>query len=187
MKNVWPVLLRAKKAKPESADQEATLASADREAPLASADRLDRMQTWGVSEERLSRSEIAAAAFFAFCVRELSIPRPAWTRSQAQNWATETWQPAADLCAWIASDPMFDSEFEFRKAAAIMSAGLAKHAKILKERGRLIELGQADEAYIVGNRSSGTRGDDQTRMHVRTLATQARKLFGSFLYGSIAK
>jgi len=55
-------------------------------------------------------------------------------------------------------------------------------AQYLEDQGQLRE----QNPYIV-ERTSKERGDDEVRVQVRLLAAQTFTLFGSFLYGIIAK
>ena len=67
-----------------------------------------------------------------------------------------------------------------------MIADLRKHEKSLREKGTLVNLGQQGSPYIIGGRGSGVRGDNEIRGRARSLAMATRRLFGSYLYQSLA-
>ena len=146
---------------------------------------IDSLDTWGIRERHFSIDERACALLFAHVVSELSSPRSMWTRRNAKEWATK-WNEAALLCRWISQDPMFQADKEFARAARIVAVGLEKHAGLLKEQGRVVDLGQNDAPYIIGRRSRA-RGSDKNRGSVRAIATITQALFGSFLYDTVAK
>lgn len=82
---------------------------------------------------------------------------------------------------------MFGGNKGLAKAAAITAAGFEEIAQRLREEGRIVRLGQNDTPYIIGERSSGARGDDMIRGYVRALAAMTRRTFGSFPYAAVAK
>jgi hypothetical protein len=154
-----------------------------------------QQRNWTLPKEGLPKEgEPGCAAFYACAVQELTYPRTAWTRAQATEWAKD-WDKAATLSRWITWDPMFDPEH--RKAAAIMAECFAKHGTLLKEQGRVVDLGQDDAPYFLGrsSRKKGKKGGDQAsrakaqneaRARARALAFRTRAIFGRYLYSPIA-
>lgn len=149
-------------------------------------DWFQRLDTWGIPEAGVSLEDRCCAALFAYAAQELSSPREVWTRHDATRFAKK-WDEAASLCRWISHDPMFAADREFANAAKVSAIGMEKHAELLKKEGRVVNLGQDDTPYIIGERGSGSRGDDKIRGRVRAIAIATHKLYGLFLYDIVAK
>jgi hypothetical protein len=129
-------------------------------------------------------SDQACAAFFISVAWRTGSPSPrhVWTRVKAENQAVR-WEAAGALCQSVASDPMFAKH---QAAATEMADFFQKNATSLKERGYLADLDQQVKPYVLG-RSSRRRGnDDDVRAHTRAIAADARRIFGSWLYGTVA-
>jgi len=103
--------------------------------------------------------------------------------AQAKQMAAKL-EAASDICAWIKDDPMFGGDL--RSAASVMAPGLARHAKLLKETGQIVDYADQAAASYVLARSSGERNNDNIRGRVRELAQSTRKLAGSWLYRVVA-
>lgn len=143
------------------------------------------LESYDIRISRLSNRDRACAAVFGFAVTEFSAKREVWTRARLQKFK-ERWNDATALCRWISADPMFDREF--RKAASAVMPGFEKHARILKQKGRLVDFGENASAYYLG-RSQDKRGDDlgdQTRGKTRALALMMGRLYGDRMYGITA-
>lgn len=128
-------------------------------------------------------SDQACAAFFISVAWRIGSPSPrhVWTRVEAEKQAIR-WEAAGALCRSVASEPMFA---EHRAAATQMADFFQKNATSLRERGYPANLDRRVEPYVLG-RSSRLRGDDDVRAHTRAIAADARRLFGSWLYGTVA-
>jgi len=143
------------------------------------------LRTWGIYPY-VPIDDQACAAFFSYAALELGVRRHCWTRADAKKIA-KRWDEAAGLCEWIAYgevSPAFDEDFRTHATAIIPY--LRKHGKLLKEEGRLVNLGQCDAPYIIGSRGSGVRGDNEIRGKARVLAMATWQLFGIYLYQTIA-
>jgi hypothetical protein len=97
-------------------------------------------------------------------------------------WQPTQWEDAAALCRWVANEPMFP---EHKVAATEMTNFFQNNAISLRERGYLANLDRQVESYVLG-RSSGLRGDDEVRGRTRAIAADAHRIFGSWLYGTVA-
>jgi len=130
-------------------------------------------------------SEQACAAFFISVAWTIWNPsgRLVWTKADAEKQATEL-EGAAAWSRWFATEPMFA---EHHAAATEMADVFQKHAISLRERGYLANLEREVEPYVLG-RSSGLRGpgDDKIRGYTRAIAADAHRIFGSWLYGTVA-
>jgi hypothetical protein len=69
---------------------------------------------------------------------------------------------------------------------------LEEYGKRLREKGRLVDLGQHDAPYILsassakrGKRSTGDHHDNKIRGQVRALSCVVHRLFGRFLDGEV--
>jgi len=114
---------------------------------------------------------------FARAEIELSIPQFARSRSAAGA-LVEPLFSAAGQCRQIMRKPAYSSS-ENASALAAAAGYLEKQA-----RWRLETL--KNSSYTVGERSTGGRGDDDTRAKVRALAAGTHRIFGKFLYGTFA-
>ena len=130
-------------------------------------------------------SEQACAAFFISVAWTIWNPsgRLVWTKADAEKQATEL-EGAAAWSRWFATEPMFA---EHHAAATEMADVFQKHAISLQERAYFANLDQQVEPYVLG-RSSGLRGpgDDKIRGYTRAIAADAHRIFGSWLYGTVA-
>jgi hypothetical protein len=168
MKSVWKALM----SKDVNADA------------VASIDSLYRLGTWGVSDFNLTEQDRACVAVFAFTAIEFNQQRVAWTQKDINFWRKK-FADAAVLCSWISNDPMFQSETDFVEAASITARGLEKHAKLLEERGIIVDFADERSPYRFA-KSSGNRNDDEARGKVRKLAMMVRAIYGSYLYEHLA-
>lgn len=144
-----------------------------------------RLETYDIPIQRLSNRDRACAAVFGFAVAEFSSKRNVWTRARLRKFAAR-WNDATELCRWVSAEPMFDPEF--RKAASEVVQGFEKHARILEDHGRLVEIGPDARAYYMG-RSQGTRNDerrDEVRGKTRKLALMMGRFYGDRMYGVTA-
>jgi hypothetical protein len=143
----------------------------------------------GLLNEDVSVPEQACAAFFISVARTIWNPggRAVWTKAEAKKQAVR-WEDAAALCRYIASEPMFP---EHQVAAKEMADFFQTHANSLRGRGYLANLDQQIEPFVLGRSSHspgyrGGGGDDQVRGYTRAIAADAERIFGSFLYGTVA-
>jgi hypothetical protein len=146
-------------------------------------DPLHHLRTWSIPHYGVH--DQICAAFFSYAALELGVRRHCWTRADAKKIA-KRWDEAAGLCESIAYgevSPAFDEDF--RKHAAAIIPYLRKHGKLLKEEGRLVNLGQCDAPYIIGSRGSGVRGDNEIRGKARALAIATQQLFSKCLYQTL--
>jgi hypothetical protein len=126
----------------------------------------------------------ACVAVFAFTAIEFNQPRAVWTQKDINFWRKK-FADAAELCSWISNDPMFQSQIEFVKAASVTARGLEGHARLLKERGVIVDFADESSPYHFA-KSSGNRNDDEARGKVRKLAMMVRAIYGSYLYEHLA-
>jgi len=108
----------------------------------------------------------------------------AWQRARF-SWFVETpkdraalaapWLKAAELCRWTEKH---DTAARMNPDLAAAASAMARH---FEERAR--REGNLDSPLIVKHHS----GDDVTRAYVRILGHVTRELFGSTLYGTVAK
>src|SRR5437899_5205983 len=134
-------------------------------------------------EQDVSGPDKACLAFFISVAWIVGTPggRHVWTKAQADEQASQ-WEKAAASCRWVAHEPMFPKH---RFAAAEMASFFEEHAVSLRKRGYLANLDLQIAPYVLG-RSSGSRGDDKIRGYTRAIAVDARRLFGSFSYRTVA-
>jgi hypothetical protein len=151
---------------------------------VASLDTLYCLKTWGVSDYDLTPRDRACVAVFAFTAIEFNQSRTVWTRKDINFWQKK-FADAAVLCSWISNDPMFQSETDFVEAASITARGFEKHAKLLEERGIIVDFADERSPYRFA-KSSGNRNDDEARGKVRKLAMMVRAIYGSYLYEALA-
>ncbi len=160
MKDIWPALLRIAKE----------------EVGIDGIGNWQRLTTWGIFDQGVSRQEQACAALFAYAVVEFSGERVVGTRSDFDQFAKESLS-AAELCrAAIERDgrPRIDPA---------LAAALKVVADYFEEQGQ--RRLQSGSPYVV-ERSSRARGEDVKRGRVRALALEMHRLFGSFRYGTTA-
>jgi hypothetical protein len=170
MKAVWQVLQKADV----------------NEAGLDSVESFQKLRSWGISKYDLplqdfpppdfSLQDHACAAFFAFAAWELNSKRNVITRTKKEG-SVKQYTDAANLCR---STTHYDY---VRSANPKLDAVLSIAGWFFQDQAR--KIGQMAGPHVI-KRSSKTRGDDETRIHVRALATETHRLFGSFLYGTIA-
>lgn len=140
---------------------------------LDSLDRLERMSTWDMSDWKVSPQDQAYAAFYARLAIQFAGPRNVVTRAQA---SAKPWHDAARLCWDVmrSARPRVDTE---------LAQALAIVGEYFEEQGQL----QERNPYIV-ERSSGLRGeDDEIRVRTRLIGKATHSIFGSTLYGTVAK
>jgi hypothetical protein len=159
MKTVWRELKRT----PVASEEIPSVLSGPAFPPrlqVANLNSFERLKTWDIPDQGISLQEQACAAFFAYAVIELSSQRAIGTQAQFDVLAKK-WLDAANLCR---------------------SIGEKTAAERIEDQVRLRPL---RSPYILGRSSKG-RGDDKTRTQVRALAAAAHRIFGSFLYGTVA-
>jgi hypothetical protein len=153
------------------------------EATLSQLSSWQRLSSFDISVEGITLQDQACAAFFAGASFELSNHREIWTRGRANEFA-ERWTETRNFCAWIMNDQMFDPVLQ--ASAASLVANLDLNANMLDDGGWL--SGQHNPAYFF-ERSRGenrSHGDDEDRGRSRAIAVIAKKIFGSFLCGTVA-
>jgi hypothetical protein len=173
MKNVWPALRRAKVTSEAISDVLPGLARPPG-LQVANLESIERLKTWDIPDRDVSLQDQACAALFAFTVIEFDFPRPIGTQDAADALAAPLFS-AAKTCRWIANEAPSPSPKEksaLETAAAYIENWAAWQLKHL-----------LDNPYVIGKRSSG---DDKIRARVRALATATHRIFGSFLYGTVA-
>ncbi|MGC2351622.1 MAG: hypothetical protein WA238_12075 [Methylocella sp.] len=170
MKAVWKVL--------QNADVS--------EAALASVESFQQLRSWGISKYDLplqdfpppdfSLNDHACVALFAFAAWKLNIKPNVITRTKIEG-SVKQYTDAANLCL---STMHYDY---LRSVNPELDAALSIVGWFFQDQARKIE--QMAGPHVI-KRSSKNRGDDETRLHVRALAIETRRLFGSFLYGTVA-
>jgi hypothetical protein len=144
------------------------------------------MKYLGLLNEDVSPADQACAAFIISVTRTIWNPSGTlvWTKAVAKEDAAR-WEDAATLCRWIASEPMFPQQ---HVAAKQMADFLQTHADSLKdpERACLANLDPQQIEPFRLDRSSRLRGDDKIRGYTRAIAADAHRIFGSYLYGTVA-
>jgi hypothetical protein len=174
MKRVWPVLRKR--------------------APHEVASRLEEherrlMESLGLLNEGVSAADQACAAFVISVARTIWNPsgRLVWTKAEMKKQA-DIWKEAAAVCRWVANEPMFP---EHHIAATEMADFFQTHADSLWEHGHLANLDQQIEPFVLersshspGHRGGG--GDDHVRGYTRAIAADAHRIFGKFMYGTVA-
>jgi hypothetical protein len=149
------------------------------------------LATWDIPVQGISPQDQACAAMFAYVAIEFPNGPVAWTMAEARELADQ-WDSAAKLCRWIACDPMFDRNFA--ATAAAMVDGLVPHEKSLRKTGRLVDLGQRDEPFILegsspksaSKRRRGDHHDNKIRGQVRALAYAMHEIYGAYLRAPLA-
>lgn len=160
MKAVWRVLQRTEA----------------RKSGFDSVDSFQRLRSWGIPEDGLSLQQLACAALFAFAAWELNSPKPVITHEKIED-LTKRCLDAARLCR--------SPDFNLLPMTPKLSEALSIVGQYFENNAQMWE--KKTSPYIIG-RSSGTRArvSDETRIHVRVLASETHRLFGSFLYGTVA-
>jgi hypothetical protein len=164
MKAVWKVLQNANVS----------------EAGLDCVESFQQLRSWGISKYDLplqdfpppdfSLQDHACAALFAFAAWELNSPKPVVTRTKIEG-SVKQYTDAANLCR---STTHYDY---LHSAHPELDAALSIVGWFFRDQARKIE--QMAGPHVI-KRSSKTRGDDETRIHARALATEMHRLFGSF-------
>lgn len=144
---------------------------------VANLNSFERLKHWKKPDLDFSLQDQACAALFAYTVVEFSFSRSIGTRSNAKAQAAPLFS-AAETCRWIANEPPYPSPEE-KSALEVAAAYIENRAGW--QLGVLL-----NSPYIVGERSSRMRGDDKIRGQVRALAAATHRIFGSFLYGTVA-
>jgi hypothetical protein len=139
-------------------------------------DSVKNLGTWYIPENGLTLQDIACAAFFFYATVELGDPRFAYTRAKMEVSAKHCLD-AAKLCR---SAALYHGLVPLTSKLAEALPIVGKH---FQDQARM--KAQRASPYII-ERSSGTRGNDEIRVRVRALAIETHRLFGSFLYGTIA-
>ncbi|HEV7910056.1 MAG TPA: hypothetical protein VGP28_03005 [Methylocella sp.] len=156
------------------------------ESGLDSVESFQQLRSWGISKYDLpppdllppdfSLQDHACAALFAFAAWELNSKRNVITRTKIEG-SVKQYTDAANLCR---STTHYDY---LHSANPNLDAALSIVSWYFQDQAR--KIGQMAGPHVI-KRSSKTRGDDETRIHVRALATETHRLFGSFLYGTVA-
>jgi hypothetical protein len=156
------------------------------EAGLDSVESFQQLRSWGISKYDLplqdfpppdfSLHDHACAALFAFAAWELNSKRNVITGTKIEG-SIKQYTDATNLCR---STTHYDY---LHSANPNLDAALSIVGWYFQDQARKIE--QMAGPHVI-KRSSKTRGDDETRIHVRALATETCRLFGSFLYGTVA-
>lgn len=164
MKAVWQVLQKADVS----------------EAGLDSVESFQQLRSWGISKYDLplqdfpppdfSLQDRACAALFAFAAWELNSKRNVIKRTKIEG-SVKQYTDAANLCG---STTHYDY---LHSANPNLDAALSIVGWFFQDQARKIE--QMAGPHVI-KRSSKTRGDDGTRIHVRALAIETHRLFGSF-------
>jgi hypothetical protein len=138
----------------------------------------------------VSPQDQACAAFFVrivltFCLEsrapsdvDAKIGFPIRSRADADAIA-KRWFDAADLCWGIMRDTFSPAAVdpEFAQALAIVGEYIENQARVLEGKNNI----------LVFDRSSRQRGDDRIRVSSRLISDAAYSIFGSHMYGTVAK
>jgi hypothetical protein len=164
------------------------------DAGLDSVESFQQLRSWGISKYDLplqdfpppdfSRQDHACAALFAFAAWELNSKQNVITRTKIEG-SVKQYTDAANLCR---STTHYDY---LHSANPNLDAALSIVGWFFQDQAR--KIGQLAGPHVIkrssktrGKRSSKTPGDDETRIHARALANQTHRLFGSFLYSTVA-
>lgn len=141
-------------------------------------DSLQRLETWDIPAYDVSLQDQACAAFFSAVVIELGVPKDATTSRNVLTFV-KPWRAAAEQCQ-LALDlpgrPRTDPELAW---------ALSMVGDFFEDYARFVEQANKKSPYFL-MRSSGQRNDDEIRGKTRALAATAHRIFGSFLYGTVA-
>lgn len=144
---------------------------------LASLEQRERMSNWDISDLKDSLQDQAYAAFYARVAIEFCSPRIVASRVDVKK-SAKPWHDAAVLCWHV-------MRYEFRpKIDAEFAQALAIVGEYLERQGQLLENKRSP--YIVERRSR-LRGDDNNRVNTRLIGEATYSIFGSVLYGTVAK
>jgi hypothetical protein len=153
---------------------------------LESVESFQRLESWGISKydhplqdfppPDFSLQDRACAALFAFAAWELNSKRNAITGTKIEG-SVKQYTDAANLCR---STTHYDY---LHSANPKLDAALSIVGWYFQDQAR--KIGQMAGPHVI-KRSSKTRGDDGTRIHVRVLASEMHRLFGPFHYGTVA-
>jgi hypothetical protein len=180
MQNVWPVLQRTS-AQPYA---------------LVEWQRLRRTKTLDAN----ARTQDKACAVFFYCAMlafgGMSLHPPMWTRKELDESASR-WRSAAQMCRdekrrlfewWQVEAAEVEVFPEDAKPAAELDVDLAMALAIVDEHfeRRAQQYESPVWSACIIDRSSKNRGDDRARVGVRVLGAETHKLFGQYLYGTLA-
>jgi hypothetical protein len=120
-----------------------------------------------------SPKEAAAASFFCYAVQALAISPIVSLRADHER-AAANWHTAAERCRWaLRREGRVQVDIKFREALSIVG-------EYFEQKGKEREL--INNPFVVGKK----RASDNIRVRVRALATRTQRLFGTFLYGTLA-
>jgi hypothetical protein len=176
MRTVWPQLLKDHNSTVESVRDVPSLTGLEPRLRATNLELLERLSDWDIPDHGIPPAEQRCAAFFAFTVIELSLARTAAIQTQADNLAGPCLDAAALCRSALQDDPAMIVHPKLAEALTAVGA-------YFEEQGRLRR--QEDSPYIM-KRSSKNRGNDEVRAKTRALATATHRIFGSFLYHTVA-
>jgi len=145
-----------------------------RKSGFDSVDSFQRLRAWGIPEDGLSLQHLACAALFAFAAWELNSPKPVITHEKIED-LTKRCLDAARLCR--------SPDFNLLPMTPKLSEALSIVGQYFENNAQMWE--KRTSPYIIG-RSSRTLEDNEARIHSRVLASETHRLFGLFLYGTVA-
>lgn len=140
--------------------------------PLAVNDRY-LLNHWDIDDRHVSPQDRACAALFAFVVIEFAQKRTIITSAHAQA-SVAMWGDVVKCCRSV---PEHDTANN-----ADLARSLAVVAKYFEDRASVFD---PKSPYFL-SRSARERSDDETRARVRALGRMMHKIYGSFLYGTLA-
>lgn len=148
-----------------------------------------RMEDWGLCKFEFSLPEQVCAAFFCSLVIELGNKRELGmeldnkgekivTHTDIKRYA-DRWRSAAKLCRQM------EYEGGRHRVDPKLSDAISMVGAYFDQYARFIEDANEGNPYVVG-RSSRQRNDDAVRAQVRAIAVITNKIFGKFLYKTLA-
>jgi len=142
---------------------------------IAKLDTSRQIETWDIPEFRgrkrvVSLKDQACAAYFTYLATEFSFPRTVWTRAKSDELA-EPWLSAAKLCHQQSRSV---TNKELAKSLALVGIYLDKQGRLREQKG---------SPFVVAK----SRGKDEIRARVLALAIETHSMFGTPLYGTVAR
>lgn len=161
-----------------------TLKSRKINGDLAAIDDLQKPEAWEV--DCVSVSDRACVGYFVAAAIQFGVVGPSIagsgakvTKSSLAN-LLKRWRDVALECRRAEHYPAFIASGDDN-----LKEALERVARRFDEYATFVEKANAESAYILP-RSSRKRNDDLIRGQTRALAAATRKIFGEFLYGTVA-
>jgi hypothetical protein len=123
-----------------------------------------------------SLQDKACAVFYFHALVNFSGLRPGVVMTRSQfNRGREVWFELAEICRSEADTVAVDD----------LAAALTRVGHHFEQLGQMLIMPASGAPYVI-ERSSRDRGDDEARVQLRWLAIITHKLFGQYLYGTLA-